>query len=185
MRIAALFSALLVLASCDSPGSGVAVPDSDGRWKTAAAERAERRLFDGAPPVVPHADLGASCMNCHGEQGIEVSGLGFSPPNPHGATAGLSDRARCRQCHVFQQTEELFVANRFEGLPQDLRHGRVLYDGAPPVIPHAVFMRENCSACHSGPAAREEIRSPHPERVRCRQCHVEQIVTTGFAAAGS
>ena len=33
-------------------------------------------------------------------------------------------------------------------------------------------MRENCAACHDGPGAREEIRTSHPERTRCRQCHV-------------
>ena len=27
------------------------------------------------------------------------------------------------------------------------------HENAPPVMPHPVFMRENCVACHSGPAA--------------------------------
>lgn len=185
MRAAALAVALLAASACGPNRSGVEVPGSGGRVKSSAVERASRRLFDGAPPVVPHGDLGAGCLNCHGDRGIEVAGLGFSPPNPHAGTEGLSDRARCRQCHVFRQTEELFVANAFQGLRQDLRHGRALHEGAPPVIPHAVFMRENCTACHAGPAAREEIRTPHPERLRCRQCHVEQVVTGRFSPAGS
>jgi cytochrome c-type protein NapB len=41
-------------------------------------------------------------------------------------------------------------------------------------------MRENCTACHDGPAAREEIRTPHPERVRCRQCHLTVATTATF-----
>jgi cytochrome c-type protein NapB len=47
-------------------------------------------------------------------------------------------------------------------------------------------MRENCAACHTGPAAREEIRTSHPERTRCRQCHVpvttREIFTHGSDA---
>ena len=92
----------------------------------------------------------------------------------------MSARSRCRQCHVLRRTEAIFVENTFVGLPQDLRHGRRLHIEAPPVIPHSVFMRENCVACHTGPAAREEIRTSHPERLRCRQCHLEQQTTSTF-----
>ena len=45
-------------------------------------------------------------------------------------------------------------------------------EGSPPVIPHKLFMRENCLSCHAGPSAPKEIRMSHPERVNCRQCHV-------------
>jgi cytochrome c-type protein NapB len=44
--------------------------------------------------------------------------------------------------------------------------------GAPPPIPHSPDMRGNCVACHAGPGAVAEIRTPHPERANCRQCHV-------------
>ena len=30
-------------------------------------------------------------------------------------------------------------------------------------------------ACHGGPAAVEEIRTTHPERGNCRQCHVPAV----------
>ena len=175
---------LFTLTGCAA--DKVAVPGREGAEKTTAVLRAERRLYDGAPPVIPHAPLGASCVACHNEFGMDVPGLGFAPPSPHGGTAGMKTQqegglARCQQCHVFQQKTEPFVGNVFVGLPQDLRRGRRLYDGAPPVIPHKTFMRENCLACHSGPAAREEIRTSHPERQRCRQCHVEQL-TTSFGA---
>jgi nitrate reductase cytochrome c-type subunit len=150
----------------------VAVPDSDGGMKSAATVRAERRLYDGAPPVVPHENFGMSCTECHNVKGVEVPGVGFAPPQPHAETAGMSSVSRCVQCHVFKQSDAVFVASDFVGLRQDLRHGARLNPIAPPTIPHKTFMRENCLACHSGSAAREEIRTTHPERVRCRQCHV-------------
>lgn len=142
--------------------------------KVPVPPRAERRAFDGAPPVRPHGELGMACTECHNQQGRAVEGLGFAPPSPHALTEGLSAVSNCRQCHVLQKTDEVFVASSFVGLPQDLRPGRVASPGAPPVMPHPRFMRENCLACHAGPAARPEIRTPHPERERCVMCHVEQ-----------
>jgi cytochrome c-type protein NapB len=112
---------------------------------------------------------------------MQVAGLGFAPPSPHELTDGMSASSRCQQCHVFQRTTEQFVANTFAGLRQDLRHGRRLNDLTPPVMPHKLLMRENCSACHTGAAAREEIRTSHPERPRCMQCHVPQETTETFA----
>lgn len=160
-----------VLGCSSPPSTSHPVPDRPGSFKTTATRRAERRAYDGAPPVIPHAPLGASCIECHNEHGLAVEGLGYAPPSPHEITRGMGDTARCRQCHVFSRTSEVFVASGFTGMAQDLRRGTRLYDGAPPVIPHPVFMRENCIACHTGPAAREEIRTSHPERTRCRQCH--------------
>lgn len=145
--------------------------------KTSAVKRATRRLFDGAPPVIPHPPLGSVCISCHHREGVAVEGLGFSPPSPHEQTAGMSALSRCVQCHVFQQVEAPWVGNTFVGLAQDLRSGSRLSPGAPPVMPHGKLMRENCQACHAGEAAREEIRTSHPERLRCAQCHVEQVVT--------
>lgn len=161
----------------------VPVPGREGRWKTAARERAERRAYDGAPPVIPHPSFGAACTSCHTSQGIEVKGVGFAPPSPHEKTPGMGGSPRCQQCHVFQAGESLFAENTFEGLPQDLRSGERLYAGAPPIIPHALFMREHCLACHTGPAAREEVRCSHPDRLRCQQCHVPAVVSGEFARA--
>ena len=45
---------------------------------------------------------------------------------------------------------------------------------SPPTIPHTLQLRENCLACHGGAASRVEIRTSHPERPRCRQCHVPE-----------
>jgi cytochrome c-type protein NapB len=69
----------------------------------------------------------------------------------------------------------ILVANDFAPFPQDLRKGDRLYPQAPPVIPHGVFMREDCAACHEGVPGRPEIRCSHPERMNCRQCHVLQV----------
>jgi nitrate reductase cytochrome c-type subunit len=154
------------------------VPDE--QIKTPATVRAEWRAYDGAPPVIPHPFFGMACISCHTSTGMEVPGTGFAPPMPHEMTGGISAIGNCRQCHVFRESDEVFVANDFVGLRQDLRPGARYYGGAPPVMPHPVFMRENCLACHSGPAAREEIRTSHPERVNCRQCHVPAVTREMF-----
>ena len=183
------FSAGLVLAAVSLVGCGagstVAVPGSDGARKSVATARAERRAYDGAPPAIPHENFGIECTSCHNLVGMDVPDTGFAPPSPHEQTAGMSLISRCRQCHVFSTTDTLFAANSFVGLQQDLRPGGRLHGNAPPTIPHKTFMRDNCTACHSGPAAREEIRCTHPERVRCRQCHVEVATLAEFRPEGA
>ncbi len=171
---------LVLLAACAPPADKVDVPGTDGAVKTAALERAQRRAYDGAPPVVAHENFGMTCTECHDLEGMEVEGVGFAPPSPHDATLGMSAFSRCRQCHVFSQTDSEFTGNAFAGLRQDLRRGARLNPFAPPTLPHKTFMRENCIACHSGPAAREEIRTDHPTRPRCRQCHVSVETRTTF-----
>jgi len=153
--------------------------------KSSAADRADRRAFDGAPPVRPHESFGMACVQCHNREGREVEGVGFAPPSPHESTAGLSALSNCAQCHVARATDTTWRDNEFVGVPQDLRSGRRATRGAPPVMPHRVFMRENCQACHTGEAAREEIRTSHPERGRCVQCHVEQNTNEVFSGEGS
>lgn len=176
-----------LLGGCSSPEPGehtsVEVPERPGATKTTALERAERRLFDGAPPTIPHGPLGAACISCHNEEGMAVDGLGFSPPSPHLATVGMSAISHCQQCHVHTPDDlPPWRGTSFAGLRQDLRRGQRLHALAPPVVPHAVFMRENCQACHAGPAAREEIRTTHPERFHCQQCHLEQVTVADFSS---
>ena len=166
------------LVSCDRGGSA---GKPSGPAKSPPSVRAERRAYDGAPPVIPHNPFGVACTSCHNATGIEVPEVGFAPPSPHELTTGMSAMSRCQQCHVFATTTEVFAKNDFGGLRQDLRRGSRLYPHAPPVIPHAGFMRENCAACHSGLAAREEIRCTHPERVRCQQCHVPVVAMNEFS----
>ncbi len=175
----------LLLLSLGMRARAETPPAEEATTETRSQIRAARRAYDGAPPVIPHEDFGLECAGCHdAEGGMELEEGAVAPPNPHLETRGLSDQARCRQCHVFKTTDEVFRENAFVGLPQDLRHGGRLHPLAPPTIPHPVFMRENCAACHTGPAAREEIRTSHPERTRCRQCHVEVTTREGFAASG-
>jgi cytochrome c-type protein NapB len=49
---------------------------------------------------------------------------------------------------------------------------------SPPLIPHDLQLRGNCLACHAGPGGVEEIRSTHPERANCRQCHLPSAPET-------
>ncbi len=172
--VLAALSSLVLAGACAGPVAESA--------KSSAAERSVRRAFDGAPPVVPHDNFGMTCISCHNEQGMEVAEVGFAPPSPHEFTEGMSATSRCRQCHAFRTTEAMLVANGFVGLRQDLRRGPRLNAWAPRTIPHKTFMRENCVACHSGAAAREEIRTPHTERPRCRQCHVPTQTRSEFAS---
>jgi len=168
-------SVLAILAAACGTGPTPRTPASS------SAERAARRAYDGAPPVMPHRGFSDDCVSCHGAEGVAVPGVGFAPPIPHGETAGMTALLRCRQCHVEQTTERVFRATRFVGWRNDAVAERA-FTGAPPVMPHRVFLRERCESCHVGPAARSEIRTSHPERTRCRQCHVEQRGSGRFQA---
>ena len=165
------------------PPSDEAETGSDIR-SSSSDVRASRRAFDGAPPIIPHVAFGASCTECHNERGVAVPDVGFAPASPHSQTAGMQF-ARCRQCHAFQNVPGVFRASRFRGLLKDATAAHRAHALAPPVIPHSVFMREDCLACHTGAAAREEIRTTHPERERCQQCHLEQRAGEPFPVGSS
>jgi cytochrome c-type protein NapB len=137
-------------------------------------ERAAGRAYDGAPPTIPHDVQIGACTSCHDEDGSAIAGVGVAPASPHGAAAATGALRRCRQCHVPEQSRDVFVASVFTGLPQGPWRGARATPGAPPSIPHTLQLRENCLSCHAGPAARTEIRTSHPERRRCRQCHVPE-----------
>ena len=128
------------------------------------------RAYPGAPPRIPHAvedeqRIGAGCLDCHENGGYVPKWNAYAPVTPH------PDYLSCRQCHVPQRTEELFVATEWQQSPRP-RIKRPALPGGPPPIPHAVQLRERCHACHVGPAAPKAIRMTHPERLNCRQCHV-------------
>lgn len=178
----AAFAVLVIAFVATLAAAGCGTGDGESA-KNPADVRAARRAYDGAPPVAPHEDFGITCTECHNQRGMEVKDVGFAPPSPHVVTGEMSSIGRCRQCHVFRQTEAVFVVNDFVGLRQDLRRGPRLNPLAPPTIPHKTFMRENCRACHTGVAAREQIRTPHPERIRCAQCHVPTRTRAEFSTA--
>jgi cytochrome c-type protein NapB len=174
-----LLTTLSLTAACDDRRWDP-VPGAEAAVKSSAEVRAQRRLFDGAPPTIPHDNFGVDCSGCHNAQGLSVPDLGFAPASPHDETREAGATQRCRQCHVFSSTDGVFVASSFQGLAQDLRSGGRLYPGAPPTIPHRIFMRENCTACHAGPSARADIVTSHPQRSRCRQCHIPVLTRSEF-----
>ena len=179
LTICFLTGIALAVSGC-SYGDKIPVPDREGAVKSTAQARAERRAYDGAPPTIPHKSFGTRCTACHNAQGQSVGEIGFAPASPHEGTAKADATIRCRQCHVFVTDGGLFVASEYEPLEQNLRHGGRATPGAPPTIPHRVLMRENCVACHDGPGAREEVRTTHSERWRCRQCHVPSTTRQSF-----
>ncbi len=141
----------------------------------ALAEREELRAYFGAPPVIPHEidqlDSEADCMTCHAE-----------PENPQLPHARL---ASCTQCHVIQEND-LFIetdgaGNSFSGLEEPVGGSRA-WQGAPPTIPHSTLMRDRCLSCH-GPDDHEGLRSSHPERLSCRQCHASSAMLNQHLAS--
>lgn len=134
-------------------------------------QRAQRRAFSGAPPVVPHAidqQNAASCLVCHG-QGLKVGEV-VAPRMSH------ETYANCTQCHVESVNRALppttgprVAASLFKGLSAP-GPGERAWPGAPPTIPHTTWMRENCNSCH-GTLADKGLRTSHPWRGNCVQCH--------------
>jgi cytochrome c-type protein NapB len=149
-----------------------------GRRETLAV-RAQRRAFDGAPPVVPHPvdqRSTTSCLVCHGEG----ASIGMAPDGSTLRATKMSHGflANCTQCHVEQQAVEFAefpqAENLFQGRAAPLG-GRRAWKGAPPTVPHSSFMRESCLSCH-GPAGAEPIRTTHAWRTNCLQCHAPSAV---------
>ncbi len=171
---------LLTFLCLISPGCSRSPDDGDEVQITPSAERAARRAYDGAPPVIPHESMKAKCITCHTVQGEKVPNMGFAAANPHNNSSVAGRTQNCRQCHLFQKTKEQFAESMFVGMPQTIEGGSRAYPGAPPVIPHSRLMRENCQACHSGPAARKEILCKHTTRTNCRQCHLFQVTDELF-----
>ncbi|MBP6600521.1 MAG: hypothetical protein KA250_01875 [Verrucomicrobiales bacterium] len=142
----------------------------------ALAARSDRRAYDGAPPTVPHPimqDSSAACLACHG-QGLQVKDR-FASKMSH-----LTFGGSCTQCHVSTQgafhavdADHFAVAlteNSFQGA-EGPPNGPRAWPGAPPTIPHRTLMRSDCMSCH-GPKGLFALRTPHPERQSCTQCHV-------------
>lgn len=118
-----------------------------------------RRAYPGAPPVIPHTlEQAESCNTCHAAGGYVARFEAWTPVTPH------AEFTNCRQCHV--PADSAFSAT--VGPPIK----RPAIPGGPPPIPHGLQLRENCAACHVGPAVPAPIRCTHPERESCTQCHV-------------
>jgi cytochrome c-type protein NapB len=132
--------------------------------------RADRRAYDGAPPVVPHeiAALGREeCLNCHQAGSVENADR-IAPPRSHPAWGD------CRQCHIEQAVDSVFQATSFEPLRWPSQGSR-LYASAPPTIPHTRQNRQDCEVCHVGAQAHPVLRTSHEYRQNCNQCHVASV----------
>lgn len=137
-------------------------------------KRNSRRAYDGAPPIVPHPitqDNAASCLQCH--DGATRIGDIVAPAISH------PEYTSCTQCHISSKglgsrwnTAEfdLHTGNRFAG-NYNAKPVERAYDDSPPTIPHNVHMRQNCMSCH-GELGTSPIRTSHPDRQSCTQCHV-------------
>lgn len=146
------------------------------------ADRALRRSYNGAPPVIPHpvdTTSPAACLACHGD-GLRV-GERSASRIPH-------DRfLSCLQCHAESRTgvpggDIPPPTSTFVGLPAP-QSGARAYQGAPPQMPHTSWMRGTCLACH-GPTGMPGMLTSHPERQNCRQCHASSA-TLDQAIVGS
>ena len=135
------------------------------------AEYQAWRAFEGAPPIIPHPVVEEqhfgenTCLQCHASGGFVAEYEAYAPVVPH------PELISCRQCHVAVNSSDLFAESDWQTVaPPEI--DQAVLEGSPPPIPHDLQMRENCLACHAGPAAPVEIQVSHPERVNCRQCHV-------------
>ncbi|GEM_PF-382272 len=179
------------------PGSVAVLPDAQARSgakpRTLATYRA-LRAYPGAPPRIPHGLTEDEfrtprCNTCHERGGFSPRFGAYTPVTPHpefrqclqchvpdGQMVGIGfpDRAAsgvCLQCHSLARTvPSIPLADWPE--PDWPQIGQRAMEGSPPFIPHDLHLRGNCLVCHGGPGAVAEIRTTHPERANCRQCHV-------------
>ena len=140
--------------------------------RSALAGRSQRRAFDCAPPTIPHGvdeKSASACLACHAK-GAEVNGK-------VARVMSHSLRPNCTQCHIPTvqrwQHEAAPAVNSFAGLSSSGEGSRA-WEGAPPTIPHGVWMREDCHSCH-GIAGAPGLRTTHPERTSCLQCHASPL----------
>ncbi len=123
--------------------------------------------FGAYVPVTPHPEM-VACLQCH-VGNDEVTGVELPSEDPS---------ARCGQCHSPSAARGAQVRLDWQPAAWPALAARTP-DRGPPPIPHDLHGRGNCLACHAGPAAVAEIRTTHPERANCRQCHVLPVTDTG------
>lgn len=155
----------------DQPDPLVEVPFDPAARAAAVASRAQRRAYDGAPPGIPHpiAQMDTpNCVACHA-QGLRV--------RAHNASViSHPFMSSCVQCHTVMEQAmpgpplagDLSAGNTFVGRPSP-GLGERAWPGAPPTIPHTTRMRESCASCHG--ALSTGLRTSHPWRQSCEQCH--------------
>jgi nitrate reductase (cytochrome), electron transfer subunit len=160
------------------------------------------RAYPGAPPRIPHGFTPTefrtgACQTCHERGGYSRRFAAYVPVTPHPemgiclqchaldeAVTGISlpssdPNSRCAQCHGMGGSPPPYdtaLQWRTTSWPQLSRRTP---DRGPPPIPHGVQGRANCLPCHAGPGAVAEIRTTHPERADCRQCHIAIEIHAG------
>ncbi|MBS0198695.1 MAG: hypothetical protein JSR77_18260 [Planctomycetes bacterium] len=153
----------------ESKANPIAVADKFAARVRSMDQRATLRAFEGAPPVIPHAiaDINVqTCRACHA-QGL-IAGEKVSRMVSH------TYLINCTQCHVEAASPLLDPAttpqNSFVGRRASGYGGTRAWAGAPPVMPHTLFMRTNCVSCH-GEYGYDGWRPDHLSRTNCTQCH--------------
>lgn len=149
--------------------------------QAALTARAELRAYHGAPPRVPHPMSSrsgtAECLACH-EDGLRLTENLTAPPMSH------EPLQSCTECHVAEDVRMPFASpgtedgppfedNTFFGQAAPTE-GERAWPGAPPTIPHRTNMRERCGSCHG--ALAEGVRTSHPWRLACTECHTPSAV---------
>lgn len=158
----------------DPPAAGMtrAFP-SVTRTNTVGQNPLTDRAFFGAPPVIIHRGILTSerqtdCLQCHAKENrVEFRHQAIAPV-PH------AEFSQCTQCHVRADPEikPFRAGSAFAGLDLPGKGSRA-HPVAPPTVPHKTFMRENCLSCH-GPTGNWRIKTPHPYRTVCLQCHAPE-----------
>lgn len=134
------------------------------------------RQYPGSPPQIAHgvalsfSGEQTDCLACHEKGGFSPEYGKFTPITPH------PENTLCYQCHAQIVSEELFVGSNWKSITPP-RLGQSFLSNSPPPVPHTLQLRENCIACHTGPAAVAEIRITHASRGDCRQCHATAVQT--------
>ncbi len=180
---AAMYRSAFEKLVADRPGPFAPVEQTEEERARVLEARASRRAYSGAPPTIPHAiDQRAmpDCRVCH-ETGATIAGR-RAPAMSHGRLDN------CTQCHVTVASPEQLpsaelIENSFAPLQAEAKGSRA-WPGAPPTMPHTTHMRENCSSCH-GALGANGIRTSHPYRQSCQQCHVSSAVLDQRAAQPS
>ena len=177
MRSSLLAAAVLALALLLRAAAHAEAPAPAEKPKT-LADYYRARAYPGAPPPYTHKDEGDfdaepdACLSCH------KRGSSGAPVTPH---AGVPE---CRHCHVRAKAPGTFRDTTFAPAPAPKLRARAL-PGAPPPMGHLPSaLRGNCLACHGAKAGVAALKSSHPERTTCQQCHVPQRTTETWPPPG-
>lgn len=130
--------------------------------------RAMLRAFYTAPPVIPHeveSEDAKKCLECHlNVTRLEDDRIAMQTPHP--------EFSNCMQCHVRGQRNSFDSSrSQWQGL-EEPRQGDRWFTLSPPTVPHRIYLRENCLSCHGPQNPDTRLRTTHPHRTSCLQCHI-------------